>query len=200
MIGAANSWHRLIEGKCGIKSIKNRPEFNGIPSQVAATVPLGSSRDGGWDPTEWLRGGETRRMALFAQYAIAATEEALNDAQWMPTSQDEREKTVLHLSGSRFCKERREVNYCLQGVCLGSGIGSLNDMYDASTTFSEGVSCDFLFKNVLAKELLGRQETECPFHSPAPYKSCCRSHHHEAPFPSQFLFPHRRHAHTLAVP
>ena len=104
--GATKSWQRLVEGQCGIRSIKNRPEFNGIPSQVAATIPFGTSRDGGWDPNEWLGGGDARRMALFAQYAIAAAEEALGDARWRPTSQDERERTVLHLSGSRLNGER----------------------------------------------------------------------------------------------
>ena len=63
-------------------------------------------------------------------------------------------------------------------------------MYDASTTFSEGVSCDFWKKNknALAKEILGRQETECPFRSPAAHKSCCGAHHHETPIASQSLF------------
>ncbi|PWW75821.1 3-oxoacyl-synth [Tuber magnatum] len=116
-VGASKSWQRLVEGQCGIRSIKKRLEFNGIPSQVAATIPLGASGHGGWDPNEWLGRGDARRMALFTQYAIAAAEEALGDARWRPTSQDERERT---------------------GVCLGSGIGSLEDMYDSSTTLSEG--------------------------------------------------------------
>ena len=33
-------------------------------------------------------------MALFAQYAMASTEEALEDAGWKPTTFDEREATV----------------------------------------------------------------------------------------------------------
>jgi len=106
--GAAKSWYRLVDGRCGIRSIKDRPEFHGIPCQVAATIPLGTSRDGGWDPNEWLEGGDARRMALFAQYAIAATEEALGDARWRPTTQEERERTVYYLSRSRNHRERRE--------------------------------------------------------------------------------------------
>ncbi|RPB02216.1 3-oxoacyl-synth [Choiromyces venosus 120613-1] len=116
-VGAAKSWQRLIEGHCGIKSIQNRPEFAGIPSQVAATIPPGTSANGGWDPNEWLAQGDARRMALFTQYAIAAAEEALNDAGWKPTSQGELERT---------------------GVCIGSGIGSLEDMYDFSKSLLEG--------------------------------------------------------------
>lgn len=33
-------------------------------------------------------------MARFAQYAMAATEEALEDAAWMPTSLQQKEDTV----------------------------------------------------------------------------------------------------------
>ena len=33
-------------------------------------------------------------MALFSQYAIAASEEALRDAGWMPTNDQQRERTV----------------------------------------------------------------------------------------------------------
>jgi 3-oxoacyl-(acyl-carrier-protein) synthase len=33
-------------------------------------------------------------MAQFSQYAMAATEEALEDAAWKPTSHEQREATV----------------------------------------------------------------------------------------------------------
>lgn len=33
-------------------------------------------------------------MALFSQYAIAASEEALKDAGWVPTNDHQREQTV----------------------------------------------------------------------------------------------------------
>lgn len=35
-------------------------------------------------------------MAIFSQYAMAATEEALEDAGWKPSSEDDRESTVRH--------------------------------------------------------------------------------------------------------
>ena len=37
---------------------------------------------------------EERKMARFAQYAMAATEEALEDAGWKPTAFEQREMTV----------------------------------------------------------------------------------------------------------
>lgn len=39
---------------------------------------------------------EERKMARFAQFAMAATEEALEDAAWRPTSDEQREATVCH--------------------------------------------------------------------------------------------------------
>ena len=33
-------------------------------------------------------------MALFAQYAMAATHEALDDAEWKPTAEEDLEATV----------------------------------------------------------------------------------------------------------
>ena len=53
-------------------------------------------------------------MALFAQYAIAAADEALNDAGWHPTSQQDLEAT---------------------GVAIGSGIGNLDEAYNTSVAF-----------------------------------------------------------------
>ncbi|GAB7348791.1 hypothetical protein MBLNU459_g7513t1 [Dothideomycetes sp. NU459] len=56
-------------------------------------------------------------MALFAQYAMACAEEALNDAGWAPKSEEDLEAT---------------------GVYIGSGIGSLDDVYDTSINFDTG--------------------------------------------------------------
>lgn len=46
-----------------------------------------------WLYTKCLQ--EERKMAMFAQYAMAATEEALEDAGWKPTVFEQREATVI---------------------------------------------------------------------------------------------------------
>lgn len=38
---------------------------------------------------------DERRMARFAQYAMVASEEALNDAGWLPKTDEDLEATVL---------------------------------------------------------------------------------------------------------
>jgi 3-oxoacyl-[acyl-carrier-protein] synthase II len=50
-------------------------------------------------------------MAKFIQYAMMATQEALSDAKWFPTEKHERERT---------------------GVSVGSGIGGIEDITEAS--------------------------------------------------------------------
>ncbi|KAF8532952.1 beta-ketoacyl synthase [Trichophaea hybrida] len=117
-LGAHKSWKQLLNGKCGIVSLRGRdPKFHDLPSQVAGIVPSGVAAEGGWDSTEWLAAGDQRRLPLFSQYGIAATEEALNDAQWKPANVHQQERT---------------------GVCFGSGIGSLEDAYSTSIAFEQG--------------------------------------------------------------
>lgn len=58
-------------------------------------------------------------MALFTQYAMSAAKQALSDANWAPSTLEEMEET---------------------GVCVGSGIGNFEDMYNTSIAFHEKVS------------------------------------------------------------
>jgi len=55
-------------------------------------------------------------MPLFMQYGMAAAREALEDARWFPTTVSEREMT---------------------GVCIGSGIGAFEDVYNTSLAFEK---------------------------------------------------------------
>ncbi|KAJ9223635.1 hypothetical protein DTO169C6_3987 [Paecilomyces variotii] len=117
-VGIRRTWKRLLDGHCGIVNVKDRhPRFAEIPCQIAAAVPQGSRKDGGWTASEWLSRDEERKMARFAQYAMAATEEALEDAAWMPTSLQQKEDT---------------------GVCLGSGIGNFDEIYDTILSYDKG--------------------------------------------------------------
>lgn len=52
-------------------------------------------------------------MALFAQYAMAATEEALEDAGWKPTKFEQREATVRSFWRMIVRLLRPDVEFCL---------------------------------------------------------------------------------------
>ncbi|KAM3416355.1 3-oxoacyl-[acyl-carrier-protein] synthase [Cercospora zeina] len=115
--GIRPTWQRLLQSQSGIVSTSSRGEqFDALPSRVAGVVPQGSRDDGRWQAKDWLTTSEGRTMALFAQYAVAAAQEALDDAGWHPTKQDDLEST---------------------GVAIGSGIGNLDEAYNTSVAFHE---------------------------------------------------------------
>ena len=121
-VGIRRTWSRLLASECGIVKVTNlRPSsrWQELPSQVAGVVPEGSKEDGNWQVSDWLEKGEARRMAKFTHFAIAATEMALIDAGWKPQRQEDKEMT---------------------GVCLGSGIGNLDEIYNTSIAYNEAVS------------------------------------------------------------
>lgn len=129
-VGARRTWSRLLAGQSGlvdISTLEPRAQWKGLTSTVAGIVPSGKAgrAEGEWLPSEWLDASDQRRMSKFTQYAIAATEMALADAGWKPTSQDELEVT---------------------GVCLGSGIGNLEELYSTSLAFEKDVSLDVRIK------------------------------------------------------
>jgi len=74
---------------------------------------------GAWDPQDHLTRSETHRMALFSQYAVAAATEALHDASYQALTPAQQDAT---------------------GVVVGSGIGSLSDIYSTSLTYASSHS------------------------------------------------------------
>lgn len=123
-LGIQRTWARLIAGESGIVSVAEREpreRWRELTCTVAGVVPggPGGKAHGLWKADDWLSAAEQRRMSTFTQYAIAASDMALKDAGWEALRQEEQEAT---------------------GVCLGSGIGNLEEMYDTSLAHSNGVS------------------------------------------------------------
>ncbi|KAF2213998.1 hypothetical protein CERZMDRAFT_38521 [Cercospora zeae-maydis SCOH1-5] len=115
--GIRPTWQRLLQSQSGLVSTLSRgSQFEALPSRVAGLVPQGSRHVGRWQAKDWLTTSEERQMALFAQYAVAAAQEALDDAGWHPTKQEDLEST---------------------GVAIGSGIGNLDEAYNTSVAFHE---------------------------------------------------------------
>lgn len=109
-IGAKKSWESLLAGKSGIRRLGS--EYDSFPSKVAGQVPSEE-----WTPKSLLRPGtDLRRTPLFAQYALAATDMALKDSKCDPELMD-----------------RSSV-----GVCVGSGIGGIQALYENSTALANG--------------------------------------------------------------
>jgi len=95
------SWTRLTAGESGIVSLLTHPStasqkdaFTPLPSTVAGIIP-----DNSW--LDILSRDDQRKMGRFAQLAVAASEEALRDAQLdvKELSPAERERIVFPCFG-----------------------------------------------------------------------------------------------------
>lgn len=120
-VGVRRSWTRLIAGQSGIVSVADfepQKRWRELTSTVAGIVPKSGTGEGQWRPDDWLSASDQRRMSTFSQYAIAATEMALEDAAWKPRKREDLEST---------------------GVCLGSGIGNLDEIYNTSLAYEKDV-------------------------------------------------------------
>lgn len=89
--------------------------FDQLTSKVAAVVPCGA-KTGEFNADLWLNSKEHRSVSRFIGYALCAADEALKDAKWAPTEQEQKERT---------------------GVSIGGGIGSITDVLEASQLICE---------------------------------------------------------------
>jgi len=72
-IGTEMAWKNICEGKSGIGPL-TRFDPNGFETKIAGEVK-------GFNPEVYIEKKEIKKMDLFVQYALAATREALEDAQ-----------------------------------------------------------------------------------------------------------------------
>ncbi|MEO0465198.1 MAG: beta-ketoacyl-ACP synthase II [Pseudomonadota bacterium] len=116
--GREATWSRLIEGRSGAGPI-DLFDTASVPCKIAFQVPWSSGRGGGegdehaFDPDQTASAKERRRIDEFILYAMAAADEALEDANWKPESDHDQQRS---------------------GVLIGSGIGGLQSIYDTAIT------------------------------------------------------------------
>lgn len=113
--GVEATWERLIAGQSGAKAIDSF-DVSDLPCKIAAPVPFGDGTDGTFNPDQWMEVKEQRKVDAFIIYAMAAAQQALDDANWKPASYDDQ---------------------IASGVLIGSGIGGLGGIFDAAITLNE---------------------------------------------------------------
>ncbi|MGU3359418.1 beta-ketoacyl-ACP synthase II [Methylobacterium sp. M6A4_1b] len=113
--GVEATWSRLIAGESAAKVVTAFP-VDDLACRIACSVPFGDGSDGSFDPDAFMEVKEQRKVDPFIVYAMAAAGEALNDADWHPTSYEDK---------------------CATGVMVGSGIGGIGGIYDASVTLHD---------------------------------------------------------------
>ncbi len=113
--GAERVWKRLVNAESGVRGIQSI-DVSDLPCKIAGQVPIGDAANGHFNPTDYIQPKDQRKMDPFIQYAIGATAQAVEDAGWKPTDEESLDRT---------------------GVLIGSGIGGLQGIYEASITLHE---------------------------------------------------------------
>jgi 3-oxoacyl-[acyl-carrier-protein] synthase II len=114
-IGLERNWSSLTEGESGIRAIQSF-EVSDLPSKIAAQVPRGDTASGLFNADDWVAPKDQRKMDGFIVFALAAAAQAVEDAGWLPDSEEACERT---------------------GVMIGSGIGGLPGITEGALTLHE---------------------------------------------------------------
>jgi 3-oxoacyl-[acyl-carrier-protein] synthase II len=113
--GVDATWSRLVEGQSGANRITDF-QADDLACQIACQIPRGDGSDGTFNADEWMEPKEQRKVDPFIVYAMAASTMALRDSGWEPKSYEDQ---------------------CATGVLIGSGIGGIGGIYEASATLIE---------------------------------------------------------------
>lgn len=93
-VGVGTAWKRLIAGASGIRLLQETV-VGDLPAKVGGVVPdLADDAEGGFDPDRYVLPKDQKKMDRFIQFAMAATQEAVDQAGWHPTDADALERTA----------------------------------------------------------------------------------------------------------
>ena len=113
--GVDATWKNLVEGTSGAGRIESF-DVSDLAAQIACQVKRGDGANGTFNPDHWMEPKEQRKVDDFIVFGVAAAKQALNDAGWAPKTREEQIRS---------------------GVLIGSGIGGIGGIYDASVTLHE---------------------------------------------------------------
>ena len=115
-LGTENVWARLLAGESGIAPIQSF-DVSELPAKIAGTIPRGPRAEGKLDLADWIPHKDQKKMDPFIHFALVAASEAVEDSGWKPDDEEDR---------------------CATGVMIGSGIGGLETIFDASLMVLQG--------------------------------------------------------------
>ena len=115
-VGVEHVWRRLINGKSGIG---RNPGVRHQGPALQGGGPGARRREGRGrlDIAEWIPVKDQKKMDRFIHLGMVAASEAVEDSGWAPEAEEDR---------------------CATGVMIGSGIGGLQTIFEASIQVHEG--------------------------------------------------------------
>ncbi len=110
-----DSWQRLLAGENATRRI-TQFDVEDVASKIACSIPLGDGMGGTFNPDLFLQAVDQRKVDPFITYALAASCEALEDADWHPKTNEDQ---------------------CATGTIIGSGIGGVQGIVEAGYTLRD---------------------------------------------------------------
>jgi 3-oxoacyl-[acyl-carrier-protein] synthase II len=114
-VGVENVWNRLLKAESGIRGVQSC-DVTDMPCKIAGEVPRGDTSSGKFNADDYVSPKDQKKMDTFIIMAMGAAQEAVEDSGWKPTDEEGQTRT---------------------GVLIGSGIGGLQGIYEASITLKE---------------------------------------------------------------
>ena len=113
--GVEETWKRLLAGESGAGPIQQF-DTSRVITTYACEVKHGDGSDGTFNSDAFCEPKERRKIDDFILYGIAAADQAVKDADWMPEDEEDRLRT---------------------GVMIGSGIGGLKSIEATTLMMAE---------------------------------------------------------------
>ena len=113
--GVEQTWSRLKAGENAAGRIDTF-DVSDLSCQVACEIPRGDGSNGTYNADDWMEPKEQRKVDDFIVFAMAAADQALDDADWHPESDEDQARS---------------------GVLIGSGIGGLQGIEQTSLLMAE---------------------------------------------------------------
>ena len=109
------TWSRLLDGQSGAGKIQAF-DTDHLGTNYACEVKRGDGTNGTFDADAWMAPKDQRKVDSFILFGLAAAQQAVEDAGWMPEDEEDRVRT---------------------GVMVGAGVGGLSLIADTAVLLKE---------------------------------------------------------------
>ncbi|MFZ1815705.1 MAG: beta-ketoacyl-ACP synthase II [Rhizobiaceae bacterium] len=113
--GVDVTWKRMLEGRNAAAQVTDF-ETSDLAARIACRIPFGDGTDGTFNADDWMEPKEQRKVDPFIIYAMAAATQALDDAGWHPSTEEDK---------------------CATGTLIGSGIGGIEGIAETALVLHE---------------------------------------------------------------